>query len=84
MADRVVVGFLVVLGVVLGVGILTGRRNRVSVDSRLHDGWKVQSYLLSSTNGSRWKGLRCEVLSLKMVEELCGSRLAVLRIRRAE
>ncbi len=41
MADRVVVGFLVVLGAVLGVGILTANDNIRSADSRAHDDWEA-------------------------------------------
>lgn len=37
MAERVVVGFLVVLGAVLGVGMLTGKGNSRSVDGKLRD-----------------------------------------------
>lgn len=40
MADRVVVGFLVVLGAVLGVGIVTGKGDSRLVDGRTHDDWK--------------------------------------------
>ena len=41
MADRVVVGFLVVLGAVLGVGILTVIDSTVLADERAHHGWKA-------------------------------------------
>lgn len=41
MADRVVVGFFVVLGVVLGVGILTVKGDSTLVDSWAHDSWKA-------------------------------------------
>lgn len=41
MADRVVVGFLGVLGAVLGVGISTGKDNIRSVNGRVYDDWKA-------------------------------------------
>lgn len=41
MADRVVVGFLVVLGAVLGVGILTENDSSVLADGRANHDWKA-------------------------------------------